>query len=159
MGFRHVWLAAAGAGLLLLPCAEADSTLGDLSRIQDETLLLKAKAERAAAEADLEAKRRSAAGVGQDMEPPVVKVVYGVDHKLVATFLYSNGVVMDAGAGDTILGGFKVAAISVDKVQLVRGKTRYQVGFSATAPAVPVQTQTSIPMSGPGMLLPPSPTK
>lgn len=133
------------AGVALIPLmvaaafAQAEGTVGDLSRIQSETLILKAKVGRATAQSELDAKSR----VGQasdDVDAPVVKSVYGVGRKLFANFLYSNGVAMDAKLGDTILGGYKVVTLTVDKVELAKGKRRFVVGFSATAPTPAPQT-------------------
>lgn len=42
---------------------------------------------------------------------------------------------MDAKAGDTILGGFKVISVAVEKVELSKDGTKVQVGYSASAPA------------------------
>src|SRR5260363_233148 len=115
--------------LIALLCAagltHAEGTVGDLSNIQSDTLLLKAKAERAAAQSELDA-RSSVEGEGA---APVVKAVYGAGDQLYATFLYRSGVVMDAKPGDTILGGFKVMSVGVDKVELSKGRQRLTVGL------------------------------
>src|SRR5260364_349544 len=103
--------------LIALLCAagltHAEGTVGDLSNIQSDTLLLKAKAERAAAQSELYA-RSSVEGEGA---APVVKA---------------------AKPGDTILGGFKVMSVGVDKVELSKGRQRLTVGFAATAPTQPL---------------------
>lgn len=135
------------AGVALIPLmvaaafAQAEGTVGDLSRIQSETIILKAKVSRATAQSELDAKSR-VGQVNDDVDAPVVKSVYGVGRKLFASFLYSNGVAMDAKQGDTILGGYKVVTLTVDKVELGKGKRRFVVGFSATAPTPAPQSAT-----------------
>lgn len=132
------------AGIALIPVlliagfAHAEATVGDLSVINSETILLKAKVSRAAAQEELDAKSKVAVG-NDDVDAPVVKSVYGAGGKLFATFLYGSGVAMDAKQGDTILGGLKVMLVSVDKVELSKGSKRLQVGFSGTAPTVSPQ--------------------
>lgn len=119
--------------------AMAVRIVGDVSEVQSETILLKAQVSRATAQAELDAKSRGA-GVGAEAGAPVVKNVGGRDNKLYATFLYSSGAVMDGGEGDTILGGYKVALVSVNKVELVKDGKRLQVGFSATVPSASAQS-------------------
>lgn len=124
-------------GALASGFAMAEATVGDLSQIQGDTIIIRAKANRAAAQQDLDAKARGSlpSYVGGDSEAPVVKAVYGAGKQLYATFLYGSGVVMDAKAGDTILGGFKVISVAVEKVELSKDGTKVQVGYSASAPA------------------------
>lgn len=128
------------AGVALIPLivaaafAQAEGTVGDLSRINSETIILRAKVSRAMAQSELDAKSRAGQITDAVVDMPVVKSVYGVGRKLFANFLYSNGVAMDAKLGDTILGGYKVVTLTVDKVELAKGKKRFVVGYSATAP-------------------------
>lgn len=122
--------------------ALAEGTVGDLSRIQTETLLLKAKVSRASAQAELDAKSRGGPTGGSDTEAPVVKNVYGVGGKMAATFLYGSGVVVDGRAGDAIPGGFKVVSVSIDKIELSKGGKTFQIGFSATPPVQAAPTGT-----------------
>jgi len=114
----------------------AQATVGDLSKIQGETLILKAKANREAAQAELDARSRAAGGytASDESSLPVVKSVYGVRDTLVATFIYSNGTTMEAKVGDKLNGGYKVTKIAVDKVELMKNKKVIQLGFSATPP-------------------------
>jgi type IV pilus biogenesis protein PilP len=125
----------------------AEPTVGDLSKIQGETLIIKAKANREAAQAELDARTRATGGYSGSDESnvPVVKSVYGVRDTLVATFIYPNGTTMEAKVGDTLNGGFKVTKIAVDRVELMRNKKVIQVGFSATPPVA------TVPGPGPGL--------
>lgn len=122
----------------------AEGTIGDLSRIQTETLILKARANRASAQAELASKMPGPTTLGENVDAPVVKNVYGVGGRMAATFLYSNGVAVEGHAGDTIIGGFKVVSISIDKVELAKDKKVFQIGFSATPPV------QSAPLGAPG---------
>lgn len=134
--------------------AASGPTVGDLSRIQGETMIIKAKANREAAQAELNLRLRSsgAAGTADDSDIPVVKTVYGGGRERVATFLYSNGTTMEASVGDTINGGYKVVKISVDKVELQKGKKLVQVGFSATPTvSLPAPQDAIPPVTMPGM--------
>lgn len=148
------WLLVVAALVPSLCLAAPGPTVGDLSRIQGETMIIKAKANREAAQAELNLRLRTsgAADSSDDRDMPVVKAVYGGGRERVATFLYSNGTTMEASVGDTINGGYKVVKISVDKVELQKGKKLIQVGFSAT-PTVsqPVSPATIPPIGMPGM--------
>lgn len=123
----------------LVPALCVANTVGDLSKIQGETLIIKAKANREAAQADLDARARVTGGyaMSDEVNVPVVKSVYGVRDTLVATFIYSNGTTMEAKVGDTLNGGFKVTKITVDRVELLKNKKVIQLGFSAMAPLAP----------------------
>lgn len=133
-------------GGLLAASAHAEGTVGDLSHIQTETLLLKAKVNRATAQAELDSKSRTGSG-SSDTEAPVVKNVYGVGGKMAATFLYASGITVEGKPGDTIVGGYKVVTVSIDKVELSKDKKVFPVGFSSTPP---VQSAPAAP-SMPGM--------
>ncbi len=131
-------------------CA-AQATVGDLSKIQGETMILKAKISRETALADLEARARAAGHTAEDnVNLPVVKSVYGVRDTLVATFLYPNGTTQEAKVGDTLNGGFKVTKVEVSRVELEKDKKVVQLGFSAIPVAVVPPTSAGLP-GMPGM--------
>lgn len=131
---------------LMSSSAFAESTVGDLSKIQSETLIIKAKVSRATAQAELEAKTRgSVAAPAIEVDVPVVKNVYGIGKKLMATFLFSSGATIDAREGEVIMGGYKVASLSVDKVELEKGGRRFPVGFSGTPPLQGSPAQSAVP--------------
>lgn len=124
----------------------AQATVGDLSKIQGDTLIIKAKVNRETAQAELDARiRAGGGGVPTDDVVPVVKSVYGAGNALVANFLYPNGTTLEARVGDTLNGGYKVAKIGVDKVELVKNKRSIQIGFSATPPAAAVAPAVTMP--------------
>lgn len=128
----------------------ANGTVGDLSKIQSETLLIKAKVSKATAQSELDRSGGTAvASSGTSDDMPVVKKVYGVGGKMAATFLYSNGAAIEGKVGDTIIGGFKVVSITIDKVELLKGKTVVTAGFSTTPPVQQTPSVTSPPLSFP----------
>ncbi len=138
-------------------------TVGELSRVQSETILYKAQGERAKALRELndggtQAKvppqpnylpqpvAMSSSAVGGSVEHagtvdqlPVVKLIYGSGKALRATLLYTGGFEIDASLASTDLpGGYRVASLSLDSVVLSRGSKRYPLGFSNRAPSFPV---------------------
>ena len=152
---NNAWVAAMSllvAAVAMPAMADEMQTVGDLSRVQSETILLKAKVDRATAQAQLDAKTHTGSSINDDVDVPVVKAVYGVNHKLYATFLFANGVSEDAKIGDEITGGFRVSMLTVDKVVLIKGHRHFNVGFSAVAP-VATQAVTS-PQGSPTMPMP-----
>lgn len=139
-------------------------TVGELSRVQSETILYKAEGERAKALRELNnggAQSVSAPQLGYLPPPmatqtgrlnagepadaveqlPVVKLIYGAGKALHATLLYPGGVEVDASPASTDLpGGYRVASLNLDSVVLSRGGKRYPLGFSNRAPSYPVAT-------------------
>ncbi|OHE80662.1 MAG: hypothetical protein A2X76_01325 [Lysobacterales bacterium GWF1_69_6] len=133
--------------LAALPTFAADNTVGTLSEIQADTLVLRARAEQADAKKKL---GEDAAGVAPATSSaygatnpggiaPVVRGVHGANKNLYATFLYSNGSTVEARQGDQIPGGFRVIALSAERVEIQRGSERIQVGFSSIPPIATVK--------------------
>nr|QOU99588.1 hypothetical protein [Pseudomonas syringae pv. actinidiae] len=140
-------------------------TVGELSRVQSETILYKAQGERAKALRELNdggtqakaapqpsnlpqpvampssAVSGNAEHAGLVDQLPVVKLIYGSGKALRATLLYTGGFEIDASLASTDLpGGYRVASLSLDSVVLSRGGKRYPLGFSNRAPSYPVTT-------------------
>jgi type IV pilus biogenesis protein PilP len=160
---RHVELAV-GLALLALSCtagaADSVATVDDLARVQAETLMLRAKAKAEDARAELAVKRAQGAQLGAIDDRttlPVVKTILGTD-RLVATFLYPNNVSVPASIGDTLPGGYVVASIdgATNKVEIARGKERYVIGFSTSAP-VPRDRQPAPGSTAPTPFVVPAP--
>lgn len=125
----------------------ADNTVGALSEIQADTLVLRARAEQADARRKL---GEDAGGSSVAMSSaygstnpggiaPVVRGVHGANKNLYATFLYSNGSTVEGRLGDQIPGGFRVVALSAERVEIQRGTERIQVGFSSIPPIATVK--------------------
>ena len=140
-------------------------TVGELSRVQSETILYKAQGERAKALRELNDGGTQAKAAPQPSylpqpvampssamsgnvehagtvdQLPVVKLIYGSGKALRATLLYTGGFEIDASLASTDLpGGYRVASLSLDSVVLSRGGKRYPLGFSNRAPSYPVTT-------------------
>jgi type IV pilus biogenesis protein PilP len=128
-------------------------TVGELSAVQSETALLKAKGERAKAQREIDGEGQQQiqiqpyqshssipTPIGGDSEEslPVVKLVYGSSGALRATLLFSSGFEVDAASGQDLPGGYKVGTIGLDSVVLTRSGKRFPLGFSGTA--MPVKT-------------------
>lgn len=137
-------------------------TVGELSRVQSETILFKAQGERAKALREINGSSQAtpasplsylpqpvptqsarvsgdgnAASVAEQL--PVVTLVYGAGKALHATLLYSSGFEIDASLASTDLpGGYRVASLTLDSVVLSRGGKRFPLGFSNRAPSYPV---------------------
>ncbi|MFC3941535.1 type IV pilus biogenesis protein PilP [Pseudomonas gingeri NCPPB 3146 = LMG 5327] len=150
----------------------AGITVGELSAVQSETFLYKAKADRARAirSIDGDNPQTSASpatayqprpfapdqlGSGSGEQLPVVKLVSGSSRALRATLLYSGGYEVDAQrSGQELPDGYKVESISLDSVILSRAGKRYPLGFSSRAPSASVQDSARMPVPGlPGMLM------
>lgn len=136
--------------LLVGPAAAGDvPNVGDLARIQAETVLIKAQAKREEAQAELAARRQG--GGGTDGTLPVLKSIYGTEKRLIATFIYPGSVTVEANEGDRIPGGYRVSRIFADtsKVELAKGREKFQVGFSTLAPTSHQLTGQSQPGATP----------
>jgi len=120
------------AGLRVEPRPQGE-TVGVLGRLYEQRLLIKAQVELMNAQAELKTKDATTANIAQSYAP-TVKMVQGVDNSLFATFLYPGNMTMDARVGDTISGGYKVLAISVNQVVLSKDGERIRLGFSASPP-------------------------
>ncbi|WP_256261164.1 type IV pilus biogenesis protein PilP [Pseudomonas gingeri] len=149
----------------------AGITVGELSAVQSETFLYKAKADRARAirSIDGDNPQTSASpatayqprpfapdqlGSGSGEQLPVVKLVSGSSRALRATLLYSGGYEVDASGGQDLPGGYKLESISLDNVVLSRAGKRYPLGFSSRAPSASFDSGR-MPVSGlPGTGIP-----
>ena len=71
---------------------------------------------------------RSATGV------PAVRSVQGVGSQLYAVLVYAGGAQATARPGEDVPGGYRVKAVSVDRVVLTRNGQDLRLGFSKEAP-------------------------
>jgi type IV pilus biogenesis protein PilP len=156
--------------LLVLPTlalgADSLATVGDLAKVQSDTILYDAQAARADAKARMQA---SLAKAGDDLqssrgnsqpsvvaaELPTVTGISGAAGRLYASFLYPNGTTANAKSGGQIPGGFAVAEVGIDRVVLTRGDRRIPLQFGvvnapAPLPAQPTQVPMTLPMPLPG---------
>lgn len=133
-------------------------TVGDLSRVQGETIMFDAKAKRADAKAKMQ---ENIAKAGDDpstqsmltqsvvtSELPTVTGISGAQGRLFATFHYPNGTTSVARSGEVIPGGFTVAEVSLDRAVLTKGDRRIplQTGVAASEPSK--SSQPMLPGTG-----------
>lgn len=107
------------------------ATVGDLSDVHADTILYKSQAARVDARNTLLSKQ----GL-EDAAPPVVSGVYGANGRVYAEFLFSNGQTSSQAVGGSLPGGYVVKSISLNKVELKKGKRIILLGFSGSAPLV-----------------------
>lgn len=167
--------AAFATNALATPSELSGISIGELGKVQSETILLKARAERAKAEREVNGESPAspqAAGTvlsnpfpaaqpmqylpsesktasGADL--PVVKAITGSSQKMQAALLYSNGAEVDAVAGRELPGGYRVVQITLDGVTLESKGKRYPLGFSNQAPSAANQPPA---LSQPANVLP-----
>jgi hypothetical protein len=120
------------SGLRVDPHPQGE-VVGMLGRLYEQRLLIKARVELLNTQAQLKTKDATTAKIAQSYAP-TVKMVQGVGDSLFATFLYPGNMTMDARVGDTISGGYKVLAISINQVVLSKDGERIRLGFSASPP-------------------------
>jgi hypothetical protein len=139
-------LAASGAS------RAADGTVGELARVQAETTLLKAQLERQ----DVATKMTAGGGTSPGSTilgvTPFVGGVFGRTGHLYATLLYADGSRVDARAGSTVPGGYRVVTLTAERVELIGADgRRVLAAFSAAPPAPPAppvaERATSAPSS------------
>lgn len=144
---------------------QAQATVGDLSRVQSDTILYEAKAKRAEAKGkmqeqlaktgDEQLSTQSAASpsvIASDL--PTVTGSSGISGRLFATFLYGDGTTVTSKSGEQIPGGFLVSEVGIDRVALTKGDRRFVLKFGvANQPISPLGG--SLPISLPGSVLPP----
>lgn len=155
-----------GAAELSMP------TVGDLSKVQSETIMYEAQAKRAEAKAKMQDNLLKAGDdpassqVNTNTAPsvvasdvPTVMGISGVAGRLVASFRYGNGTTASSKSGQQIPGGFTVAEVGIDRVVLTKGDRRIALQFGvASQPTQP--TTAAMPFMLPGQVTgfnPPSP--
>jgi len=165
--FLSLWLP-----ILSVPAVASDLAginVGELGKVQSETILFKAKAERIKAEREATATAPStppavdafptagfqpalavtAPGPRQSALP-MVKEISGSGQKLRASLIYSGGGEIEAKPGSELPDGFRVLQITLDGVVLGKGGKRFPLGFGSRAGML--QPQTSLPGLNPGQL-------
>lgn len=149
----------------------AAPTIGDLSRVQAETIMYDAKAKRAAAKASMQDESLKAGDdLGQNLsftapsvvtaDLPTVTGISGAAGRLQATFRYGNGTTVASKSGQQIPGGFEVSEVGIDRVVLTKGDRRIPLQFGVAEQPAEAQATPSIPAGMlPGYVPPPPSTK
>ncbi|WP_158230291.1 type IV pilus biogenesis protein PilP [Stenotrophomonas maltophilia] len=139
---RSNFLVAGVAALALLItssalCAERIPTVADLSRMQAQTIMLKAEAAQAKARSEMQEQLRPAG----DLSPgatssaePVLLGIFGTPTSLYARFAIPSGAIVEARQGDSLMDGFKLTKLTSSNIELTRNGRKWQIRMP-----VPVQ--------------------
>lgn len=142
----------------VLPQAHAESTSDSLTRIEAETMVLKAREKQLEVQAsivgkqnEIAAKQSMTAALAQTevVGDPVIRAIEGIGGRMYATLQMSDGSIIDVQQGDTLPGGMKIVSIGSREVvaQSKHGKIRlasYAQANNGFNPSFP----------GPGLALP-----
>ncbi|WUR13046.1 type IV pilus biogenesis protein PilP [[Empedobacter] haloabium] len=122
---RPIKLAFILAGLLTTGAALAQTTAATLTRIEAETLLLKAREKQLEVQSSIIAKQneiaaKQAMGVAISAPPvvgqPVVRAIEGLGKALYATLELSDGSMLDVQAGSVLPNGMRILAVEPNAV-------------------------------------------
>lgn len=153
---------AVAALCILLPAAAlADSTADRLTRIEAETLVLKAREKQLAVQAQIAAKQAEIATRQAEnyrlariasVNDPVIQAVEGIGDTVYATLQLDNGSTVEAKVGDVLPNGMRVLAINPNEV-IVETQKKKRVRLGTGTHAAAHYGPTSMSVSG----LPPLP--
>ena len=147
--------------------AIAESAVDSLAKIEEETMILKArekqlavKAQIAAKEAELAAKQADSRHVtnAPDENDPVVQAIEGIGQSLHATLQLRNGSTLDVSKGDVLPNGMKINSIRANEVIVETAKNRRirLATGSATTTTSPQAMQRNVAQVPPLPSMPPS---
>ena len=152
-----------GSTVLVTLPACAESTAETLTRIEAETLVLKAQERQLAVKAtilqlqtELSARQASADQSARPGAPgdPTVQSIEGVGNALFATLMFENGSTIDVKTGDTLPNGMRVMSIRNNEVMVAASahrRVRLAPGTAAQVSAASgaIETSVSLPTMGP----------
>lgn len=150
------------AGLACCTIAMADSASDSLTRIEAETLVLKARekqldvqAKIMARQTEIAAKQAESSRSTQSASPgnPVITSIEGLGKTMFATLQMDNGNLIDVQSGDVLSNGYRVVSIRPNEV-IVETSRKRRVRLAAASTSVP-SFDPSFPSSG--LRLPPLP--
>ena len=158
-------LALAAALWLVLPGAARaqNSTAADLTLLEAETTLLKARARKLDVQAQIATRRAeisrlaapaASAGAGANI---TVRAIEGIGTPLYATLQLDNGEMVDVKGGDVLANGLKVVLVTREAVtvQRKRGNPYRLASAMAAARQAPPALALPLPAGLPPMLPPP----
>jgi len=132
MEIRNVFLGAI-AMLCITGTCYAENTTDELTRLSNETAILKARKAKAdielsvlQTEAEIK-QRRNGAG----LDSPVLKRIEGVNGKLAATIEFEPGVVKEGCKNEVIYDGWKIVSITSSTVRMARRKEEIELTFGS----------------------------
>jgi type IV pilus biogenesis protein PilP len=155
------------SALLCSEFAAADTTSDSLTRIEAETLVLKARERQLDVQSSIISKQNeiaakqnmgnqlsqaigSSAATAATAPDPVVRAIEGIGKHMFATLQLSDGNLVDVQTGDTLANGMRVAKISANEVVVTKG--RHQIHLASSY--VPRQAAFNPNLPGPGLALP-----
>jgi type IV pilus biogenesis protein PilP len=156
MSNKSLWCAVL---VSLLTCAHAyaDPVAEKLSRIEGETLLLKARERQLDVQGSILAKQNQiasiqaattalthAAGAGD----PQVRSVEGVGRAVFATLQLGDGAVVEVQPGDMLPKGMQVVSIAPGNVVVRKGKQRVRLAQAQSGPVLPMAAAMPGPPPG-----------
>ncbi|WP_211474760.1 type IV pilus biogenesis protein PilP [Collimonas humicola] len=141
------------SGVLLSAAALAESASNDLTKIEAETLVLKARERQLDVQAKIIARQSEIAGKQAETERitqsavlgnPVILSIEGLGGKMFATLKMENGTTLDVQGGDVLSNGMKVVSIRPNEVIIESARkkrtrlapaTHSAVAFDASYPS------------------------
>jgi type IV pilus biogenesis protein PilP len=155
---------AGTAATTTAPAPVAVNTAEVLTRIESETLLLKARERQLAVRAAIAQRQNEIAGRTDEgtrlgsvavSANPVVQSLEGIGQNQSATLLYDSGVVVEVRPGDVLAGGMRVLSIGANGVTVATSKNRQlrlQLAGSAApaSAAAPARPAVGLPPLFPG---------
>lgn len=144
--------------MLALLCASplvSAQTVGALSDLQSETIMLKAKAEQEKARASLQEAKGGPAGSAATDADPVFLGIFGGERTLYARFALDGGAVVEVREGDPIIGGFRVAKLTANDIVLTKHGRRWQIRMPGGQDAAPEAAPAALPPAPAPLALPP----
>jgi type IV pilus biogenesis protein PilP len=148
------------AGIAFSGAALAESASEQLTRIEAETLLLKAREKQLDVQASIMARQNEIASRKQVNEQltqnavvgnPVIRSIEGIGRTMYATLQLADGSLVEAKVGDVLSNGMKIASISANEVIVESGK-KHRVRLAAAVPmqvapaAAPVYANAGLPL-------------
>ncbi|MBB5391336.1 MULTISPECIES: type IV pilus biogenesis protein PilP [unclassified Herbaspirillum] len=122
--------------------AHAESTSESLTRIEAETMVLKAREKQLEVQAsivtkqnEIAARQSVTAALNQPevVGDPVVRAIEGIGSRMYATLQLSDGSLVDVQQGDTLPGGMKIVAVHPREVLASSKGRQFRLGTYAPA--------------------------
>lgn len=145
MRSKHLSVLLALAAWTTQP-AQAESTSDSLTRLEAETMVLKARERLLEVQSSILVKQNEIAARQSMMATltqaevigdPVVRAIEGVGGRLHATLQMSDGSIVDVQQGDTLPGGMKVLSIASREVMVLSGGKKIRLAAHAPGGARP----------------------
>jgi type IV pilus biogenesis protein PilP len=149
------------ATVLLAGAAHAENASSDLTKIEAETLLLKAREKQLDVQAKIVAKQSEIASKQAETDRlaqsavignPVILSIEGLGARMFATLRMENGTSVDIQPGDVLSNGMKIVSIRPNEVIIETDKNK-RMRLAVASHSAPVAFDPAYP--GTGLHLPP----